>query len=243
MPKNIRIEEDEYFFDRHKEKFLMKRNVKQPLNQELVYESEIGDFKDLFFRNEVLTARTSNGWFFSKDKGKTWLTEDEAEIDELINLQRRKCDVSFAVNYLSTAIDNYLKLNGSISFSVEEKIKSNNTKCVELITLKDDSALDQFFKEYLQLNSVENPGIVLIFPKLKKGLIEKTLLDNKVSDKKFVRKRILESIDNNFYFVPDFGVENLYLFYYNIMRYKRTFDVKTIVIQDLMQFFKIRQRN
>lgn len=242
MPQKIVVNNEEFFFEPYKEKFLMKRDLNQPQDRVLVYESKIGNFKDLLYRKEVLTARTSEGWFFSKDQGKTWLTANEAERDSKIKLDQRKVYVDLAVNYLSTAIQNYSESNGSITFTTEERIKSNNSKCAELISFDDYRGLNQFFEETLRLNLPKSMGVVLIFPKTKKGIVENSLLDNKSNGKKFVKKRVLKSLNSNFYFVPDFGIENLYLLNYNLIRYKRSFDIKTIVIYDLKQFFTSDQK-
>lgn len=235
MPNSIIINNEEYFFVDYKETFLMKRSVGKPLNQELVYESEIGAFKDILFSNDVLTARTSEGWFFSKDIGRTWMTESQWETENEMSL--KKIDYQFVRTYLKSAMDKYCTAEDGISFTIEERVKCTKNKCLELMSLENSTALDRFLQECLKAAISDNTETVFVFQKSKNTQIEDELFNILVGNKRFVRKRELSKAHQPIYLFPVNEFDNLYSFYYAMVRFKTLFDIKKIIIPDMMLFF------
>jgi hypothetical protein len=238
MPEIVTIGDEEIYFRFFNRTRIFKRKAGQPKNEVLIFNGGIGNFIDILYQNELLTARTSEGWFFSKTKGESWFSEEEAEEHDISLNQKFKGEVTFMKSYLKRHVYDESKFNHTFEFNVEERINAINHPCLELIELEDDSALDDFIDQCLKIKDITDYRKTFIFSNEKADFIQKSLCDLHLKNDKFVRRRMLQHVPQHFFFIADFGVENLRNFDYNVMRSKQSYDTKLFIINDLMLFFK-----
>lgn len=238
MPKKVTIGKKEVFIDRFDNECLKKRKLEKPKMESVIFDGGIGEFVDLLYRDELLIARTTKGWFFSKTKGRTWLSEDDAENHDEINLDKSSAEYTFIRGFIREYINKELDVKKHNTFTVKEKVNAKNHPCIELIELDNDKDLEQFFIDCLHISDTEGENPFLIFPKNKRSFVQKTLFDFHFKDEKFPLQRSLVNIDYTFFFTPDFGVENMFNFGFNMIRAKQKHDTKLFIISDLTLFFK-----
>jgi hypothetical protein len=238
MPKQVTIGKKEILIDKYNNECLKKRKLEKPNIETVIYEGGIGEFIDLLYRDEFITARTTEGWFFSNTKGETWLSEEEAENHGEIKLDKSSAEYSFIKEIIMEYIVKEHGIQKLNTFSVEERVNAVNHTSLELIELENDENIEQFLVECLHIKQVQSVNPFLIFPKEKKKNVRKTLYDFHFQEKKFVLKRKLKNIEYTYFFTPDFGIENLFNFYFNMVRAKAKHDTKLFIISDLTLFFK-----
>jgi hypothetical protein len=75
MPIEVIIGEEIICVDNSPER-LIRTSIYRGARRTVIFAGGIGKFQDLLFKDQVLIARTDEGWFFSKDTGISWENEE-----------------------------------------------------------------------------------------------------------------------------------------------------------------------
>ena len=228
MPKKIVIAEEEFFIYEKDPKRIYKQPLASSQEPTLVYVRENGDFKDLIYRNKMIQALTEDGYFFSTNKGKTWLSYPDWEDEH--------CDYQWQVEFNKP--HDFLrddrpqfskKVNTASSFLAAES-HASTSKDLEFCLLTDESSKDKFFKILLQLSLSLNHSVCIFYSATYKeeirAVMRSAFFKNHPANN---NERTIENTDHLF-FIPTDNVLEVYHLHLTLEIMISAFDIKTILI-------------
>ncbi len=237
MPEKVIIGEEIIEIDRNSEK-LTKKSIFKGGRDTIVFEGGIGKFLDLLYRDGVLIARTDKDWYFSKDAGRNWINKDEWKEENPEFFHESETNISFMKRYVEKLIEQKPELTNSDDPSLHDWL-SEETYCrIELLEVTNQQESDLFNSGLLKVlseNKLEE--LLYIFPKEQEQTISLNAYHLHAKNELFRKRKLIDKIINESYFLPDFGISNLYQFELSLQRYKMQFDIKTVLISDVFMFF------
>lgn len=240
MPEKIIIGESIFQIHHNSEK-ISKTSLSKGALETIIFDGGIGEFLDLIYRNKILIARTTEGWFFSRDLGINWIGEDEYKIHNPSFFEEPENNNKY--NWMTSLLKNYISqhtnLVSSSIPSVEEWILENDNFPVELLEVKNENELELFINEILRSMSINKlDKLLFIYPENRIDLISKSIFNLHARSEIIRSKKLLKRVINQSLLMSDTGIENLYFFERNMERFKMQFDINTIIISDLYVFFR-----
>jgi hypothetical protein len=237
MPEEIIIGDEIIGIDTNPEK-LVKKSFYRGGSNSIIYEGGIGKFLDLLNRNNVCIARTEHDWYFSKDSGRTWINKDEWKEESPEFFYENENNISSMKKYVEKLIQKKPELTDSNNPLLQDWL-SEETYCrIELLEISNQEEYDLFNSSLLKVLSEQKLSELLyIFPKKEEQTISINAYHLHAKNELIRKRKLIDKIINESYFLSDFGIFSLYHFELSMQRIKIQFDIKTILISDVFMFF------
>ncbi len=238
MPQQVIIGDDIICIDYIPEK-LIKTSIYKGASRITIYEGGMGEIRDLLYKNEILIARTYEGWYFSRDKGHNWLSEDEYKRINPDFFKKPDYEYQFMSTLLQELITENPNLINHSDQPLEEWLLHVESMFVELLEIENLEEEEILFERLFQIISQnEMKDFLFIYPESQKKKILEYLFKLH-ANVEIPRKRILlKKIVNQSCFMQDSDLSDLYSFEKRMHLFKIQYDVKNLIICDLFSFFR-----
>jgi hypothetical protein len=239
MPKEIIVGEELIKIDPHNPQQLIKASIHSSSWKETIFEGGIGEFRDMLYRDNIITARTDKGWFFSKTNGISWFTEDEwrKQSELYANLAEQK------TTWMSHLMRDYIMRNTELVSqkdpSLGEWLKEESPGYVELVELKTGEETETLLMETVKvLCQSEWKEVLFIHPMDQSEKVNQVIYEHYAKGEMLRKRKLLDRVINRSYLFPSFGFNPLFHFEHLMRISKMAYDVKTVILHDLSLFFK-----
>jgi len=238
MPKKIIVEQFMIEMDSSDER-IIKTSISLAGKDTIILEKGFGKIHDLLYTNDTLIARTDKGWFFSKDIGESWKNEDAWKLENPEFFMKKDYEYFFMESVLKKLMQNQPNLIKSNNLIWSDCLQKKVTGQVDIIEVTNQ------LEENLLRSSIHE---TLFEYKLRKFLYftgnetEETLAESihQLHEKKeLLRNRsLLDNVIHESMFLKGPDLTNLYNFEQTLRDFKIKFDIKTVFIGDIYNFFQ-----
>lgn len=239
MPEEVLIDRDIISIDPWDKTRLSATSFHKRSKSAIIYEGGIGEFEDLLYRDEVILARTSEGWFFSKDKGRSWMNEAEYEKEDPEFFDRPDRLYGSMGRVLYELLEKNAELVKQEDMILQEWIETDYKQRVQLLETRDEQELKMLRKELIHcLAEKKYTNFLYLYAKENEHEIGHFVYNILTTGEKVNKDVLLNRIENESTFVKDFGIAKLYQFNDFIQSSSMIFTYDTVIIEDLQLFFK-----
>lgn len=238
MPERIIIENAIICIDHPPEK-LIKTSISRGAKNEIIFNGGIGRFHDLLYKENVLIARTDEGWFFSKDNGISWENEETWKRENPEYFNEKDDDYIFMKSALRDLVNQQPALINNNDPTLLDWLQEEVYSRVEILEIKDHNEDALFRSAVLKILS-ENKfeRLLYIFGNESKEFIAESIYKLHADGQLLRKRRLLDKVINESIFLQGYDLTNLYNFERTLMRFKTQFDIKTVLISDMYKFFE-----
>jgi len=238
MPKEVSIGEEIICIDNSPER-LIRTSIYRGAKRTMIFEGGIGKFQDLLFKDQVLIARTDEGWYYSKDIGITWINADNWRIENPDFFEETDEEYLFMKRVLQEYVNLKPALIDHNDPLLADWLQEEVLGRVEIIEVNDyheDNLLRSALLQSLSEHKF-NRFLYILGDETKENLSESIYKIH--AENKLLRKdRLLDKVINESIFIENFDLCNLYNFEQMIRGCIMRFDSKTVLISDLYKFFE-----
>lgn len=238
MPKRVIIGEEIICIDHSPEK-LIKTTICRGAHNETIYEGGIGKFHDLLTRDNVLIARTDEGWFFSKDAGISWNNEDAWKLENPDFFKEKDEEYLFMKSALWDLVNQQPALIDNNDPLLVDWLQEEVYSRVEIIEVTDhieDSLLRSAILQTISEHKFDR--LLYIFGNETKENIAESIYKIHAGEKLLRKRRLLDKVINESILLQNCSMGNLYTFEQVLRRCKMQFDIKTVLISNIYKFFE-----
>jgi hypothetical protein len=238
MPIEVIIGEEIICVDNSPER-LIKTSIYRGARRTVIFAGGIGKFQDLLFKDQVLIARTDEGWFFSKDTGISWENEETWKRENPEFFKEKDDDYIFMKSAIRHLVNQQPALVNNNDPSLLDWLQEEVYSRVEILEIKDhneDALLRSAVLKTLSENKFER--LLYIFGNESKEFIAESIYKLHADGQLLRKRRLLDKVINESIFLQGYDMTNLYNFARTLMRFKMNFDINTVLISDLYKFFE-----
>lgn len=238
MPKRVIIGQEIICID-HSPNKLIKTSISRGAKNEIIFDGGIGKFHDLLYKDNVLIARTDEGWFFSKDNGISWKNEDAWKLENPDFFKEKDDDYIFMNSALRDLVNQQPALINTNDPLLVDWLQEEVYSRVEILEIKDhneDALLRSAVLKTLSENKFER--LLYIFGNESKEFIAESIYKLHADGQLLRKRRLLDKVINESILLQGYDLTNLYSFERTLVRFKTQFDIKTVLIADMYKFFE-----
>ncbi len=238
MPERIIIENAIICIDHPPEK-LIKTSISRGAKNEIIFNGGIGKFHDLLYKDNLLIARTNEGWFFSKDSGLSWKNEDAWKFENPDFFKEKDDDYIFMKSALRDLVNQQPALINTNDPLLVDWLQEEVYSRVEILEVKDQNEDTLLRSSILQtLSEHKFERFLYILGNETNENIAESIYKLHADGQLLRKRRLLDKVINESILLQGYDLTNLYNFERTLMRFKTQFDIKTVLISDMYKFFE-----